>query len=95
MASVPAIVRRIAALKDNLAEVQKIGQSRMDLAASNVQLCRTLVPKLLAVAPEAILLMVTNPVDVITYAALKISGLPNGRVFGSGTVLDRDRKSNV
>src|SRR3954463_10713632 len=54
---------------------QKPGQTRMDLAATNVEICRTLVPKLLAVAPEATLLMVTNPVDVVTYAALRISGL--------------------
>ena len=70
---------------------QKIGQSRMDLAAMNVDLCRSLIPKLLAVAPEAVLLLVTNPVDVITYVAQKVSGLPNGRVFGSGTVLDSSR----
>ena len=70
---------------------QKIGQSRMDLAAMNVDLCRSIIPKLLAVAPEAVLLLVTNPVDVITYVAQKVSGLPNGRVFGSGTVLDSSR----
>ena len=70
---------------------QKVGQSRMDLAAMNVDLCRSIIPKLLAVAPEAVLLLVTNPVDVITYVAQKLSGLPNGRVFGSGTVLDSSR----
>ena len=70
---------------------QKVGQSRMDLAAMNVDLCRSLIPKLLAIAPEAVLLLVTNPVDVITYVAQKVSGLPNGRVFGSGTVLDSSR----
>ena len=70
---------------------QKVGQSRMDLAAMNVDLCRSIIPRLLAVAPEAVLLLVTNPVDVITYVAQKLSGLPNGRVFGSGTVLDSSR----
>jgi L-lactate dehydrogenase len=70
---------------------QKIGQSRMDLAAANVELCRTLMPKLLAVAPDAVFLIVTNPVDVITHVALKLSGLPAGRMFGSGTVLDSSR----
>ena len=70
---------------------QKIGQSRMDLAAMNVDLCRSLIPKLLAVAPEAVMLLVTNPVDVMTYVAQKLSGLPPGRVFGSGTVLDSSR----
>ena len=67
---------------------QKPGQTRLELAAANVNLSRALVPRLLEVAPDAILLLVTNPVDVITYAALKFSGLPPQRVFGSGTVLD-------
>ena len=70
---------------------QKPGQSRMDLAAANTAICRDLIPRLLAVAPDAILLLVTNPVDVITYVTLKLSGLPRGRVFGSGTVLDSSR----
>ena len=70
---------------------QKMGQSRMDLAAMNVELCRSLIPKLLKVAPAAVLLMVTNPVDVITYVAQKLSGLPTNQVFGSGTVLDSSR----
>jgi L-lactate dehydrogenase len=70
---------------------QKSGQTRMDLAAANAAICKDLIPKLLAVAPHAILLLVTNPVDVITYVTLKISGLPRERVFGSGTVLDSSR----
>jgi L-lactate dehydrogenase len=63
----------------------------MDLAAANAAICKDLIPKLQAVAPGAILLMVTNPVDVITYVTLKLSGLPRERVFGSGTVLDSSR----
>ncbi len=70
---------------------QKPGQSRMDLAAANTAICRDLIPKILAVAPDAILLMVTNPVDVITYVTLKLSSLPRNRVLGSGTVLDSSR----
>jgi len=70
---------------------QRPGQTRLELAATNVALCRELVPRLLEVAPDAILLLVTNPVDVVTYAALKFSGLPARRVFGSGTVLDSSR----
>jgi len=50
-----------------------------------------MVPKLLGVAPDAVYLLVTNPVDVITYVTLKISGLPRERCFGSGTVLDSSR----
>ncbi|QRN99749.1 L-lactate dehydrogenase [Archangium violaceum] len=70
---------------------QKPGQTRMELAGANVELCRTLVPKLLTVAPNALLLVVTNPVDVLTYVVQKLSGLPSKRVFGSGTVLDSSR----
>jgi len=70
---------------------QKPGQTRMELTEANVALCKALVPRLLEVAPDAILLLVTNPVDVITYAALRYSDLPPRRVFGSGTVLDSSR----
>lgn len=70
---------------------QDPGQSRLDLAAANVTMCRDLVPALVTLAPEALLLMVTNPVDVVTMAALELSGLPAQRVFGSGTVLDSSR----
>jgi L-lactate dehydrogenase len=70
---------------------QKPGQTRMDLAAANTGICKQLIPRLLSVAPDAILLLVTNPVDVLTYVALKISGLERNRVFGSGTVLDSSR----
>ena len=67
------------------------GQRRLDLAAGNVAICRDLLRRLLAVAPGAVLVIVTNPVDVVTYAALKIGGLPHHRVLGSGTVLDSSR----
>lgn len=70
---------------------QKPGQTRMELAGANVELCRTLVPRLLEVAPDALLLVVTNPVDVLTYVVQKLSGLSSRRVFGSGTVLDSSR----
>lgn len=70
---------------------QKPGQTRLDLAAANVAMCRDLVPTLVGLAPEALLLVVTNPVDVVTYAAQQFSGLSPHRVFGSGTVLDSSR----
>jgi len=70
---------------------QRPGQTRLDLADANVRICRELVPALLDVAPDALLLLVTNPVDVLTYAALRFSGLPANRVLGSGTVLDTSR----
>lgn len=71
---------------------QKPGQSRMELLGANVGICRQLVPELMRIAPPgAILLMVSNPVDVLTYVAMKLSGLDRSRVFGSGTVLDSSR----
>ena len=70
---------------------QKPGQTRLELAATNVAICRALIPQLVDVAPGAIIVMVTNPVDVLTLAAQKFSGLPASRVLGSGTVLDSAR----
>lgn len=70
---------------------QQPGQTRLDLAASTTSLMRTLMPKLVEVAPDAIFIMVTNPVDVITYVAQKLTGLSTTRLFGSGTVLDSAR----
>jgi L-lactate dehydrogenase len=70
---------------------QKPGMTRMDLAVQNSGMLKSVMPPLVAAAPAAIYLMVTNPVDVITYIALKLSGLSRQRVFGSGTVLDSSR----
>jgi L-lactate dehydrogenase len=70
---------------------QQPGQSRLELAGSTINMMRKIVPGLLEVAPDAIYVMVSNPVDVVTYASLKISGLPPSRLFGSGTVLDSSR----
>ena len=70
---------------------QRPGQTRLELAGINVELCRKLVPQLVELSPNALLLLVTNPVDVLTYAATKFSGLPHHRVVGSGTVLDSSR----
>ena len=70
---------------------QKPGQTRLELAEINVAMCRELLPRLVALSPSATLLMVTNPVDVLTYAATQFSGLPTAHVIGSGTVLDSSR----
>jgi L-lactate dehydrogenase len=70
---------------------QKPGQSRLELAGATVNIMRTLVPQLVDVAPDAIYMLVANPVDVVTYASMKISGLPAAQMFGSGTVLDTGR----
>lgn len=70
---------------------QKPGQSRIDLAEATIGLMSKILPQLQDVAPNAIYVMVTNPVDIVTYAALKITGLPHKQLFGSGTVLDSSR----
>lgn len=70
---------------------QRPGQSRLDLAEATINLVRKIIPGLVEVAPNAVFVMVTNPVDIVTYAALKISGLPPNQLFGSGTVLDSSR----
>jgi L-lactate dehydrogenase len=70
---------------------QHPGQSRLDLADTNVRILEELLPALQQRAPDAILLLVTNPVDVLTVVAREITGLPPNRVFGSGTVLDTSR----
>ncbi len=69
----------------------KPGQTRIELAGTTIGLVRTLMPTLVDLAPDAVHLMVTNPVDVVTYAALRCSGLPREKVIGSGTVLDSSR----
>lgn len=70
---------------------QKPGQTRLDLAKDNVDLFRKMIPEIIKYAPEAVLLVVTNPVDVLAYAAYKISGKPKNQIMSSGTVLDTAR----
>jgi len=70
---------------------QKPGQTRLDLAEATISLVSKVLPAVVEVAPNAVYVMVTNPVDVVTYASLKISGLPPTQLFGSGTVLDSSR----
>lgn len=70
---------------------QKPGETRLELVQKNVEIFKTLIPDIVAHCPGAILLVVSNPVDVLTYSAWKLSGLPQARVLGSGTVLDTGR----
>ncbi|TQJ68493.1 malate dehydrogenase (NAD) [Arthrobacter sp. SLBN-100] len=70
---------------------QAPGQTRLDLAGTNVRILDQLMPQLLQHSPDAVYVLVTNPCDVLTVAAQKISGLPPGRIFSSGTVLDTSR----
>ncbi len=65
--------------------------SRLDLVERNGAIFREVVPEVASHSPDAVLLVATNPVDVLTLAALRLSGLPPGRVIGSGTVLDTAR----
>lgn len=70
---------------------QKPGETRLQLVERNAAICRSIVDEIAPYAREAVLVVVTNPVDVMTQVALKRSGLPQGHVFGSGTVLDSAR----
>ena len=70
---------------------QKPGETRLDLVKKNVGIFRAIIPEIAQRNSDAILLIVANPVDVLTYAAAKLSGYPEGKVFGTGTVLDTAR----
>lgn len=70
---------------------QRVGETRLDLAARNSDIVRSLVPAIRDRAPDATILIVSNPVDVLTHVAWEASGLDRSRVFGSGTVLDSSR----
>jgi L-lactate dehydrogenase len=70
---------------------QKPGETRLELLRKNAAIFRQLVPEIARHNPDGILLVATNPVDVLTYAAWTASGLPAKRVIGSGTILDTAR----
>ena len=70
---------------------QKPGETRLDLVHKNVAIFRSIIPEIARRNRDAILLIVSNPVDVLTWAAWKLSGYPANRVLGSGTVLDTAR----
>ncbi len=70
---------------------QKPGQTRLDLVKQNTDIFKKMIPELIKYSPDAIFLVVSNPVDILTYVTYKISGLPANRVIGSGTVLDTSR----
>ena len=70
---------------------RKPGQTRLDLAQANVNIMKSIIPQITAYAPNATYVIVSNPVDVITYVWNKLSGLPEHKIIGSGTVLDTAR----
>ena len=70
---------------------RKPGQTRIDLAQTNVNILKQITPKIVAAAPNALYVIVSNPVDIMTYVFTKISGLPESQIIGSGTILDTAR----
>ena len=70
---------------------QKQGETRLDLLKRNAAIFRQVIPQVARHNPQGIILIATNPVDVLTYASFEFSGLPPARVFGSGTILDTAR----
>ncbi|MBM6860039.1 L-lactate dehydrogenase [Clostridium saudiense] len=70
---------------------QKPGETRLDLVDKNYAIFKDFIPKIAKASPNAILLVVSNPVDILAYMTYKLSGFPKERVIGSGTVLDTAR----
>jgi len=70
---------------------QRPGETRLDLVQKNAAIFRELVPRIAEANPDGIIVVATNPVDVLTYLTYRISGLPAARVIGSGTILDTAR----
>ena len=70
---------------------RKPGQSRLDLAAINVGILKSVMPNVAKIAPDALYVIVSNPVDVLTYVTMKCTGLPANQVIGTGTLLDSNR----
>ncbi|MDB1931823.1 MULTISPECIES: L-lactate dehydrogenase [Clostridium] len=70
---------------------QKPGETRLDLVDKNYKIFKSFVPTIAKLSPNAILLVVSNPVDILAYMTYKLSGFPKERVIGSGTVLDTTR----
>ncbi len=73
---------------------RKAGQTRVDLLKDNIDLFKTIIPEIMKYAPDAILLIVSNPVDLLTYITYKISGKKSSKIIGSGTLLDTARLKN-
>ena len=70
---------------------RKAGQSRLELAQINVDITKTIMPEITKYAPDAIYIIVSNPIDILTYQFHKFSGLPSNHIIGSGTTLDTSR----
>lgn len=74
---------------------QKPDETRLDLVNKNVKIYKEMIPEIVKYNPDSILLVVSNPVDILSYVTYKLSGFPANRVFGSGTVLDTARFQSI
>jgi L-lactate dehydrogenase len=70
---------------------QRPGETRLDLLQRNADVFRDIIPKIISASPDSIVVIATNPVDILTQLSAEIAQLPHGRVFGSGTILDTAR----
>lgn len=70
---------------------RKPGQTRLELAQTNVDITKSIIPEIEKYAPEATYIIVSNPVDILTYTFNKVSSIPENRIIGSGTILDTAR----
>ncbi len=70
---------------------QKKGETRIDLVKKNTEIFKSIVPNIVKYSTNSIIIVVTNPVDILSYVTQKISGFPSDKVIGSGTVLDTAR----
>lgn len=70
---------------------RKPGQTRIELTQTNVNIMKSIAPQIVKAAPDALYIIVSNPVDIMTYVFTKISGLPENQILGSGTILDSAR----
>ncbi len=84
-----AVGSKIVILTSGIA--RKPGQSRLELAQTNVNITKSIIPQITKYAPDAIYLIVSNPVDILTYTFNKFSDIPENRIIGSGTILDTAR----
>lgn len=67
------------------------GQTRLDLIKTNINIQKSIIPEIVKHAPDAVYIMVSNPVDVLTYTFCRLSGIPEHKIIGSGTILDTAR----
>lgn len=70
---------------------RKPGQSRLELIKTNISIQESIIPEITKAAPDAVYIMVSNPVDILTYSFCKLSGIPENRIIGSGAIIDTAR----